>query len=112
IWIGRNAKNNDELTQKHTHKNDLWLHAKDVSGSHVVIKQNGKEDFPADIIEKAARLAAWYSKRKNDSVCPVLYTPRKYVRKPKGMLPGQVIVDREQVVLVEPASIETLTNPE
>ena len=110
ICIGRNAKNNDELTQKHSHKNDLWLHAKDVSGSHVVIRQIPGQTFPPDIIENAAQLAAFYSKRKNDTVCPVLYTPRKYVRKPKGMMAGQVIVDREKVILVVPASIETLLN--
>lgn len=110
ICIGRNAKNNDVLTQKHSHKNDLWLHAKDVSGSHVVIRQIPGQTFAIDIIEKAARLAAFYSKRKNDTVCPVLYTPRKYVRKPKGLMAGQVIVDREEVILVEPASIESLLN--
>lgn len=108
IYVGRNARNNDELTQKHAHKNDLWLHAKDVSGSHVLIKQIPGRTYSTDVIEKAAQLAAFYSKRKNDTVCPVLYTPRKFVRKPKGMLPGQVIVDREEVVLVEPMSIESI----
>ena len=103
IWIGKSAKNNDELTLKHANKDDLWLHAKDVSGSHVVIKQKPGLKYPEPIIEKAAQLAAYYSKRKTDSLCPVIFTPKKYVRKPKGMAPGQVIVDREQVVLVEPS---------
>ena len=102
ILVGKNAKNNDILTQKHTHKEDLWLHAKDVSGSHVVIKHQLGKSFPAPVLEKAAQLAAWYSKRKNDSLCPVLYTPKKFVRKPKGAEPGAVIVEREKVILVKP----------
>ena len=108
ILIGRNAKNNDELTQRIANKNDLWLHVKDVAGSHVVIRQIPGKTFPADIIEKAAQLAAYYSRRKNDTLCPVIFTPKKYVRKPKGLAPGQVIVDREEVVLVTPASLDEL----
>ncbi len=110
ILIGRNAKNNDLLTQKFAHKDDLWLHAKDVSGSHVIIKNLPGKEFPKNVIEKAAQLAAYYSKRKNDSLCPVIFTPKKYVRKPKGMIAGQVIVDREEVVLVEPLSLKEIPN--
>ena len=55
------------------------------------------------VIERAAELAAYYSKRKTDSLCPVTYTPRKYVRKKKGAPPGQVIVEREEVIMVKPA---------
>lgn len=102
ILVGKNASNNDLLTQKFTHKDDLWLHAKDVKGSHVVIKHQAGKPFPSMVIEKAARLAAFYSKRKNDTLCPVMYTPKKYVRKPKGALPGQVVVEREKVLLVTP----------
>ncbi|MEL7145240.1 MAG: NFACT RNA binding domain-containing protein [Bacteroidota bacterium] len=108
IMIGRNSRNNDELTQRVATKNDLWLHAKDVAGSHVIIRQIPGKPFPANVIERAAQLAAYYSKRKNDSLCPVIFTPRKYVRKPKGLAPGQVIVDREEVVLVVPMSLEEL----
>lgn len=102
ILVGKNAKNNDLLTQKHSYKEDLWLHAKDVAGSHVLIKYQAGKPFPEPVIEKAAQLAAWYSKRKNDSLCPVLYTPKKYVRKPKGAEPGAVVVEREKVILVKP----------
>ena len=102
ILIGRNASNNDLLTQKYSHKEDLWLHAKDVKGSHVVIKHVSGQNFPAHVIERAAQLAAYYSKRKHDSLCPVIYTKKKYVRKPKGAVAGQVVVDREQVMLVTP----------
>lgn len=103
ILVGRNAKANDELTLKVATKNDLWLHAKDVSGSHVVIKEKPGQNFPVGVIEYAAGLAAYNSKRKTDSLCPVIYTPKKFVRKPKGSLPGSVIVEKEKVLMIEPS---------
>ncbi|MTI29752.1 NFACT RNA binding domain-containing protein [Xanthovirga aplysinae] len=102
ILVGKDGKNNDLLTLKYAHKNDLWLHAKDVAGSHVVIKQQAGQKFPKTVIERAAQLAAYYSKRKTDSLCPVLFTPKKFVRKTKSLPPGKVIVDKEEVILVEP----------
>ncbi len=102
ILIGRNAKNNDLLTRQYAYKEDLWLHARDVSGSHVVVKHQAGKNFPAPVIERAAQLAAWYSKRRTDTLCPVIVTPKKFVRKPKGLAEGAVIVDKEEVVLVEP----------
>jgi len=103
ILVGKNAKTNDELTLKVATKNDLWLHAKDVSGSHVVIKERPGQNYPIHIIEYAAGLAAFNSKRKTDSLCPVIYTPKKFVRKPKGSLPGAVIVEKEEVLMIEPS---------
>ncbi|MEQ9465827.1 MAG: NFACT RNA binding domain-containing protein [Ekhidna sp.] len=105
ILLGRNAKANDELTLKVANKNDLWLHAKDVAGSHVVVRQKPGQNFPSHIIEKAAALAAANSKRKTDTLCPVIYTQKKFVRKMKGAPAGQVIVEKEEVVMVEPANI-------
>jgi predicted ribosome quality control (RQC) complex YloA/Tae2 family protein len=102
ILIGRNSKNNDLLTQQYAYKDDLWLHARDVSGSHVVIKYKAGKTFPKTVIERAAELAAWYSKRRTDSLCPVIYTPKKFVRKPKGLAAGQVKVEKEEVILVVP----------
>ena len=104
ILVGRNAQNNDLLTQKYAHKDDYWLHAKDVSGSHVVVRHRAGQPVPAPVLEHAAQLAAWYSRRQNDSLCPVTVTPKKFVRKPKGARPGQVVVEREQVLLVVPAN--------
>jgi len=104
ILVGKNAKHNDTLTLKIAKKDDLWLHAKDVSGSHVVIKQIPGRAYPDYIIEKAAQLAAYYSKRKTDSLCPVLYTPKKYVRKKKGTPAGAMFVEKEKVILVEPSN--------
>lgn len=102
ILIGRNAKNNDLLTQRYAFKEDLWLHARDVSGSHVVVKYQAGKRFPKTVIERAAELAAWNSKRRTDSLCPVIYTPKKFVRKPKGLAEGQVVVEKEEVVMVVP----------
>ena len=106
VLVGRNAKNNDTLTQKYAYKEDLWLHAKDVAGSHVVVKFQAGKKFPKPVIEKAAQLAAWYSKRKNESLCPVTYTLKKHVRKPKGAIAGSVIVEKESVILVKPEEIK------
>lgn len=102
ILIGRNARNNDLLTQRFAFKEDLWLHARDVAGSHVLIKYRAGKPFPRNVIERAAELAAWYSRRRTDSLCPVTVTPRKYVRKPKGLAEGQVLIEKESVVMVVP----------
>lgn len=105
ILIGKNSKSNDELTQKYTYKEDLWLHAKDVPGSHVVVKYQSGKNFPKEVIERAAQVAAFNSKRKTDTLCPVIYTPKKNVRKRKGDPPGTVIVEREKVIMVQPSNI-------
>ncbi|MGE0771738.1 MAG: NFACT RNA binding domain-containing protein [Cyclobacteriaceae bacterium] len=102
IWIGKSAADNDELTLKHSHKEDLWLHAKDVAGSHVLVKHQSGKIFPKDVVERAAALAAWHSKRKTEGLVPVAYTAKKFVRKRKGDPPGSVVVEREKVILVEP----------
>jgi predicted ribosome quality control (RQC) complex YloA/Tae2 family protein len=104
ILVGRSAENNDLLTQKYAHKDDLWLHAKDVSGSHVVIRHKAGQTVPEPVVERAAMLAGWYSKRQHDTLCPVTVTPKKFVRKPRGARPGQVVVERERVVLVKPGN--------
>ena len=102
IWVGRNAQSNDVLTLRYGYKEDLWLHAKDVPGSHVLIKHQANKPFPKDVIERAAELAAYNSKRKTETLCPVIVTPRKYVRKRKGDPAGAVVVEREEVILVVP----------
>ncbi len=104
ILVGKGARENDELTLKYAKKDDLWLHAKDVTGSHVILKQQSNRPFPQQVIEKAAQLAAFYSKRKTDSLSPVIVTPKKFIRKPKGLPPGKVHVDKEETILVSPES--------
>ena len=68
----------------------------------MIIKHQSGKNFPKDVIERAAQLAAYNSKRKTDSLCPVIVTPKKFVRKRKGDPAGAVEVEREQVILVEP----------
>jgi len=108
VWVGKNAVNNDAMLRQHSWKEDLWLHAKDVPGSHVLIKHQAGKTVPPAVQEKAASLAAYYSKRKTDTLCPVIVTPRKYVRKSKDMVAGQVIVEKEDVILVEPQGPDKL----
>jgi predicted ribosome quality control (RQC) complex YloA/Tae2 family protein len=102
ILVGRNAKNNDLLTQRYARKDDMWLHARDVAGSHVVIRKQAGKNFPITVIERAAGLAAYFSKRKSDTLCPVIVTPKKFVRKTRDLGDGQVIVEKEEVIMIEP----------
>lgn len=106
IWIGKNAKNNDLLV-KMAHKEDVWLHARGVAGSHVLIRMNNNRDLPPkEIIGKAASYAAYNSKAKGADLVPVIYTKRKFIRKPKNAAPGAVIVERENVEFVKPQNPE------
>lgn len=90
MYVGRNNKQNDELTMRFAKADDIWLHTKDIPGSHVIIKtKNNKVSDKA--IGEGALLAAWYSKAKNSSNVPVDYTKRKNIRKPNGSKPGYVI---------------------
>lgn len=101
VWVGKNAKNNDLLTFKYARPNDLWLHARGVSGSHCILKSS--KPPTRDEVERAASIAAYYSSAKGSELVPVICTPKKYVRKPKGAEVGAVVVEREEVLLVKPA---------
>jgi predicted ribosome quality control (RQC) complex YloA/Tae2 family protein len=103
VYVGKDSKNNDLLTTKFAKQNDLWFHARSVSGSHVVLRvDNTKEPVPKDILRKAASLAAFHSKAKTAGLVPVSYCFKKYVVKKKSMPVGQVILLREQSLLVKP----------
>ncbi|MCU0402565.1 MAG: NFACT RNA binding domain-containing protein, partial [Algoriphagus sp.] len=102
IWVGKSAKDNDEMLRGFARKEDIWLHARQAAGSHVLIKMRGITVVPQGVLERAAELAAFYSKLKSDTLAPVMYTEAKYVRKVKGSAPGSVMVDREKVILVAP----------
>lgn len=110
IRIGKSAKDNDLMLRQFAHKDDLWLHARDVAGSHVLIRHQKNQIIKPILIEQAAQLAAFYSKRKHDTLAPVIYTPRKFVRKAKNLLPGQVLVEKEQVILVKPSKEPNLSH--
>ena len=108
VWVGKSAANNDLLTLKYAKKDDLWFHAKDVSGSHTVLKAPSGKEITPQTKEKVAVIAAYYSKRKNDTLCPVIVTYKKFVRKPKGFAVGKVAVDKEEVILVDPSEFKNV----
>ncbi len=103
VLVGKTSHDNDELTFRHARPNDIWMHARGVPGSHVVIRLDGRPKPGRDVIRLAAALAAYYSKYRNAGNVPVCYTERKYVHKMKGAPPGTVRLDREEVVMVKPA---------
>ncbi len=103
LFVGRNSKNNDELTTKFAKQNDFWFHARSVSGSHTVLRvENTKEAIAKSILKKAASIAAFHSKAKTAGLAPVSYTLKKYVVKKKGMEIGAVSLIKEDVLLVKP----------
>ncbi|MBQ1390244.1 MAG: NFACT family protein [Firmicutes bacterium] len=102
ILVGRNNLENDELTLKMAEKTDLWLHTKDIHGSHVILRTGGAEPEAADIY-CAAAIAAWYSKARGSSQVPVDYVKVRYVKKPSGAKPGMVIFTNNRTVYVTPA---------
>ncbi len=101
IYVGKNNKQNDELTLKFASSNDMWLHTKDIPGSHVIVKTKGF-GIPEDTIIEAALLAAFYSKGRNSSSVPVEYTLKKNVKKPNGAKPGMVIYEENKTLYVTP----------
>lgn len=104
VWVGRNARENDDLTFHHAKKFDLWMHARGVAGSHAILRHPNRSARPdRHLIEKAASIAAYFSKARGSSLVPVIVVERKFVRKRKGAAPGAVVVDREDVVLAVPA---------
>lgn len=102
ILVGRNNKENDLLTLKTASKSDIWLHTKDIPGSHVILKTNG-ENAAADDIYCAAAIAAWHSKAKSSANVAVDYVPVRYVKKPSGAKPGMVIFTNNRTVYIDPA---------
>ena len=103
IMCGRNNRQNEELTLKTSSKNDLWLHVRNAAGSHTVVRSSGQE-IPDKTLLEAAIIAAYYSKKSNDTKVDVDYTSVRYVKKPSGAKPGMVIYDNFKGITVEPSS--------
>ncbi|MFY0682928.1 MAG: DUF814 domain-containing protein [Balneola sp.] len=102
IWIGKNAKSNDKLIRM-AHKEDIWLHARGVAGSHALIRMENNKGMPSKaVLLEAASFAAFNSKAKGAEIVPVIITKMKYVRKPKGAPAGAVLVEKEEVEFVTP----------
>jgi predicted ribosome quality control (RQC) complex YloA/Tae2 family protein len=108
VWVGKNARQNHELTFHASQKYDLWMHAREVPGAHTVLHLPNRDAEPGKRrIHVAAAIAAHYSKARGSGLVPVMVTERKYVTSPKGAAPGVVRVDREDVVMVEPGLPES-----
>lgn len=101
VLVGRNNKQNDQLTTKAADKTDIWLHTKDITGSHVIIRAEGKE-VPDSTVLWAARVAAFHSRAKSSSQVPVDYVPVRFVKKPSGAKPGMVIFTNNRTLYVTP----------
>ena len=107
VRVGRTSKDNDQLTFRHASPDDVWLHARQVPGSHVILRWREEGAPPARDLEEAAVLAALYSKARSSGTVAVSWTRRKYVRKPRGAPPGRVTVQHAKTVFVAPdASVE------
>ncbi len=102
IRVGRGSKDNDTLTFRHSQPQDIWLHARDAGGAHVILRWTKDETPPAQDLSEAAVLAALHSRSRNAQVVPVDWTRRKHVRKPRKAPPGTVIPDRTRTLFVEP----------
>ncbi len=102
VVVGRSARDNDQLTFKVARPNDLWLHAGDYPGSHVIVRNAKREEVPHRTIIEAAQLAAKFSQASKDSKVTVHYTPRKFISKPKGAAPGLVRMSSFKSITVEP----------
>lgn len=107
IYVGKNNRQNDMLTLKLAGPRDIWMHTKEIPGSHVIIKA---EDPPKQTLYEGALLAAYYSKGRGGENIPVDYTEKRYVKKPSGAKPGMVIytTNRTAYVTPEPAEIKAI----
>lgn len=114
VLVGRGANDNDRLTLRVARPHDLWLHARGVTGAHVVVRlSKGKSCSPETLVD-AATLAAHFSELRGEPIVDVLYTPRRFVRKPRGSAIGSVTLEREKVIAVrvEPKRMARLLGAE
>jgi hypothetical protein len=102
IRVGRGGADNDALTFRRSRPQDIWLHARDAAGAHVILRWTGEGNPPARDLAEAAGLAALHSRARHAALVPVDWTLRKYVRKPRKAPPGRVLTERVQTLFVEP----------
>jgi len=112
--VGRSAADNDRLTLRVARPHDLWLHARGVTGAHVVVPLSKGKSCSSETLVDAATLAAHFSDLRGESVVDVLYTPRRFVHKRRGSAVGSVTLDSEKVIAVrvEAARLERLLENE
>ena len=101
ILVGKNNRQNDQLTLKTAKAADVWLHTKDIAGSHVIVRTNGQE-LPDRTLLEAAQIAAYFSKARGGSGVPVDHVAVKFVKKPAGAKPGMVIFTNNRTLYVTP----------
>ena len=99
ILVGKNNAQNDRLTFKLAAPDDLWLHTKDITGSHVIVRSSAVSD---ETLQLAAEIAAYFSKARDSSKVPVDYVQCKFVKKPSGAKPGFVIFTNQRTLYVTP----------
>ena len=102
ILVGRAARDNDNLTFRIAQPNDLWMHAGDYPGSHVVVRNPTRKEIPQRTVIEAAQLAGRFSQASEDTRVVIHYTERKFLSKPKGAAPGLVRMSRFRSLTVEP----------
>ena len=104
VYVGRNARQNEEVTFKRAGPDDLWLHTRGVPGAHVIVKC-GNRDVPEEIVQQAASLAAYYSPARDEAQAAVDVTQRRYVKKVRGSHPGLVTYRNERTIQVKPKQL-------
>jgi predicted ribosome quality control (RQC) complex YloA/Tae2 family protein len=101
VLVGRSARENDDLLRDAA-PDDVWMHARGVAGSHVIVRRGGRVEIPLDVLRKAAGLAAHHSKARGERRVAVTVAAAKHVRKPRGAPPGLAIVEAEDTLTVDP----------
>lgn len=114
IFVGRGAGDNDALTLRHARPHDLFLHVRDASGAHVIVPLERTESCPPELLCDAATLAAHFSSARGEPRVDVIYTPRRYIQKPRKAPAGSVLLLREKVfrLILEPIRLRRLLDHE
>jgi predicted ribosome quality control (RQC) complex YloA/Tae2 family protein len=101
IYVGKNNYQNEELTFQFANGGDWWFHAKNMPGSHVIVKTEGVADMPDRTFEEAGRLAAYYSQGRGQEKVEIDYVQKKHVKKPSGGKPGFVIYHTNYSLIID-----------
>jgi predicted ribosome quality control (RQC) complex YloA/Tae2 family protein len=108
VWVGRNNYQNDLISFRIAGEYDLWLHAQEISGSHVLLRLPAGAIADDQDLQTAANYAAYYSRARQSDQVPVVCTIPKYVFKPKGAKPGMVVYTHEKIIWGQPTSLRTI----
>ena len=103
LLVGKNNVQNDYVTTRLARNNDVWFHAKDIPGSHVIIRNHQEQrELTQDVLDFAAHIAAYFSKGRQSALVPVDYTLKRHVHKPNGAKPGRVIYENQKTIYITP----------